>query len=348
MTFGGAGVAVSDDGLYAYAVCRSPEFVGPWTDHFNAFDISDPTAPTLIGDLTLTPPEHPSRNLVNHVVVNGNRAYIIWRDKLNPANPDHLELIDISDPTSPFSVVQIELWQPTTRLSKPVISGGTTYIVLTDAGAIRSCSVDDTNITALDTDAGGANSTDTQRYGDYVLTCRTGASNNCYLWDVSNPVAISNVGTATYGTDGVDYFYTAGIRGTNLYVTYEHFDFGTPEFYSKVITFDITNPAAPNETGVHGTDSVDSDTNNVGPYWLACETAGYVYVGNVYSPSLQGLNAATPSALEYCTRIDHWVAPDYLNNGGLTGYSDLLLVWGDQYDATPSPIGPMLKLFRGL
>lgn len=340
----------TDDGLYAYGLCNFDNApLNRWDSHLNVFDISTPSSLSLVVDYTLANPTLPLGGEAKfakayQIVVFGNRAYILWADQVNTSLHNWMDIYDISTPGTPSLLSSTYLPRNVTTMTPPYEVSGTRYIACTDASDLTIYSVVDGGPSVNATTACAA-PIDTQRYGNYLLTCYVNDSNDCLLWDVvSDPSTPTLIGTATHGTGGdVDTALTSGIQGTSLYVTYDHFDVTN---YSQIVTFDISTPATPTEVGAHYTDSVIDSTDATDPNWLSCQTANFVYVENLGPESLQGLNATVPASLTYCDRAAQNVTPDYLLRGALRGYSDLLLLWGDQ-TTNPTLVGAMLRVYRG-
>lgn len=218
-------------------------------DGLTVLDVSVPAAPALIGQMALI---HDARRLA----VADSTLYVI--------NLYRLQIIDVRNPARPIEIARYTPHQA--QLDAIQVSGGFVYlnsVEIVDVHTPAHPQYVATYAHALATDFLVAGDVAYVEEGTNVLT----------IVDLSDPAALTTVGTFTLTSPVPTYFSNLAVQGQRLYIS-AYTDEAWGIRHPRLITLDISQPTAPVLLG------------NV-------QIASYetIFFGNVgYSVDLNGLN----------------------------------------------------------
>lgn len=261
---------VATSGNYAYVIR------GSGTNNFTVVNVSNPAAPTVVGNLTL------AGNPAN-ITIAGNYAYIA-----NGADTTEFQVVNITNPATPALAATLDL-VGTANATGVYVNGNTAYVTRAVSTTTSSNELTFINIATPTTPtvAGGYNNnsfTMSEVYvsGNYAYVATTSTSAEMLVVNVSN--LASPTLTATYNPAGLSGATTIAGFGTTMLVGYGAY-------------FDIVNvatPTTPTRLGVYSTATtnitdIDVDSSNqyafIGSSYMFGEFQ-ILNISNLASPTL--------------------------------------------------------------
>jgi hypothetical protein len=294
--------AVAVQGNYAYLTNYCGIYCyGP----LDVIDVSNPAQPTLVGST-------PSSWGTAGIAVQGSFAYTTGYY----ANPNYLRVMDISQPTTPFTAAAFTL----TGVHPQAVAVQGSYAYMIDYGSSKLQVIDVSNPAASAFSACentspnslpllGSVSTDTgpssvavQGQDAYVVNAVSGS---LQVIDVSNPASPAVIGSASLGSGGTSGTSYSGValQGSYAYVA----DYNT----NTLQVIDVSNPASPSLVA-----SVPAGANPDAVY-----VAGhYAFVTNKSDSTLQVFDIAAPASPASLGTVPTGASPDSVFVSGQYAY----------------------------
>lgn len=299
----GHATAVAVGGNYAYLTyfcgvyCYSP---------LDVIDISNPAAPTLVGNTQV------SWGTAG-IAVQGSYAYTTGYY----SNPNYLRVVDVSDPTNPFSAAAFTL--AGSHPQSVAVQGSDAYMLDYGTNQLEVIDVSNPALSAFSQDQNtspsslplvGRTTTDAgpssialQSHYAYVVTAVGGTVEVIDVADPANPSVVGRVSLGATGASGRSYSGIA-VQGSFAYVADHNAN------ALKVI--DISNPASPT--------AVASVPTGQGPIAVAVQ-GQRAFVTNKASNTLQVFDVGSPTAPASLGTVPTEAGPDALAVSG----SDVLV-----------------------
>lgn len=288
---------VSTAGNYAYVIR------GSGTNNFTVVNISNPAAPTVVGNLTLA-------GTPANIAVSGNYAYIA-----NGGDTTEFQVVNITNPAAPTLAATLDL-AGTANATGVYISGTRAFVTRAASTTTNSNELAFVTITtpAAPTVAGGYNNNITMNEvyvsGNYAYVATASTSAEMLVVNITNIASPSL--TATYNPSGLAAPLTITGFGTTILLAYGYYmdsvNVATPATPTRYSTYAISNNAitdlavdTPGQYAFMGTSYMFGEfqianISNLSAMTTAkmIDTAGTGTINGVaYNPSLDVVVAAT-------------------------------------------------------
>lgn len=285
---------IATSGNYAYIIR------GSGTNNFTVINISNPAAPTVVGNLTLA-------GTPANIDINGNYAYIA-----NGGDTTELQVVNISNPAAPTLAATRDL-TGTANATGIYINGTTAFITRATSTTTGSNELATVNIATPTnpTVIGGYNNNITMNevyvFGNYAYVATASTSAELLIVNITNLTTPTLAGT--YNPSGLAGATSVAGFGTTILIGY-----GT-----VMDSVNATTPSTPVRLGTYSTGSggnitdIDIDSGNQ-----------YAFVSNAYMfGELQVINISNPASMSATKLFDTSGSPGTVNGVAYNASLDL-------------------------
>lgn len=322
-------------------------------DTFSIFDISDPTDPQLEGSVTTTGTAATNTlEMADRIVIQGDYAYVLAE---SGGTHDHLNVIDISDKTSPTIVGSIGTYGNTagSYFDGPkdlAVSGDYVYVVSQTKDAVNVIDVSTksspTTVTTIRDGVGGFNYLDQVNNvvidGD-ELYVSSHIEDAITIIDVSTPTSPTLIEEIPNGTgdllESIDLINDIYVDGDELYVVAGS-DADASDGFTFLLILDISDPSDPSLIANLEEDQFEHMGMRYGHEILIHGQLAYFPASSgTQLVSMSVFNIAVPSDVQHLTDFFQSEGWDQLNAPRMTHNGTNLVVSSSEYTESIAILG---------